>query len=287
MNKYTFLLPLYNDWDSFSILLKKINQQMKMIRKSADILLINDCSKESFHKLSKLSNINKIDILNLKTNLGSQKAISIGLNFLKKNKKKMIITILDSDGEDDSNKITKMIRAAEKNKNQIIVSSRTRRHENIFFKTLYFFHKLLTFIFTYHWISYGNYSSFASNNLNKILADKSSWLAYSAAITKNCKILKLYAERKKRFFGISKLSFKGLINHALRVNAVFIKKILFVSLFYILILLNSNFLNQEISNFLLFFIIFFNFVLIYTLVFNRQKDFLKAVQFIKSKSKAK
>ena len=259
---------------------------MKNIKRSADILLVNDCSREPFHKLNKLSNINKINILNLKKNLGSQKAISIGLKFLKKKKSKMIVTILDSDGEDDSSKISKMIATAEKNVNKVIVSCRTRRHENIFFKILYFFHKLITFIFTYHWISYGNYSSFSSINLEKILSDKSSWLAYSASITKNCKIIKLYAVRKKRFFGISKLSFKGLVNHALRVNTVFIKKILFVSSFYILVLLNINFMNYKMCFFIILMILSFNFFLILTLILNKQSDFLNSINCIKNKRRS-
>ena len=101
MQKYIFLLPLYNDWESLTLLLTKINEEIKSKNKIADILVINDCSTVLTPTFFSLSNINKINILNLKSNLGSQKAISVGLKYLKKKDDEMIITILDSDGEDD------------------------------------------------------------------------------------------------------------------------------------------------------------------------------------------
>ena len=83
MNTYIFLLPLYNDWESFSILSKDINLQMKNMNKTAEILIVNDFSTQNPPVFKPLSNIKYINILNLKKNLGSQKAISIGLKYLK------------------------------------------------------------------------------------------------------------------------------------------------------------------------------------------------------------
>ena len=155
LNGYIFLLPLFNDWDSCKILLNKINDKIKKLHEKAEVVIVNDNSNINKPKFKFFSNIDKIKILNLNTNVGSQKAISIGLKFLKnKIKKNKIITILDSDGEDDVNKIPEMIKAAKINHSKVIVSSRTKRQENFLFKILYFFHKLLTFLFTLKWISF-------------------------------------------------------------------------------------------------------------------------------------
>ena len=59
-----------------------------------------------------------------------------------------------------------------------------------FLLLLYFFHKVLTLLFTFKWISYGNFSSFNSKQLEKILSNSSSWLAISSCIAKNCDIIK-------------------------------------------------------------------------------------------------
>ena len=90
----------------------------------------------------------------------------------------MIITILDSDGEDDTEKIPAMIELAERENDKVItLCGRTKRHENQLFKLLYPVHKLLTFIFTLQWISFGNFSSFSSIQLKNILRNNSSIFA--------------------------------------------------------------------------------------------------------------
>ena len=280
MNKYIFLLPLYNDWESFVLIIEKINAKLKILNKHGEILVVNDNSPKKPPSLLKHSNINNIEILNLNKNLGSQKAISIGLQYLKKKNDVKIVTILDSDGEDDVEKIPNMVIAAENNQENVVVSSRTKRQENFFFKVLYFFHKLSTFIFTLNWISYGNYSSFHSQQLEKILSNKNSWLAFSACVAKNCKILKISAERKKRLNGVSKLSFIGLIFHSLRVNTVFILRGLFLSVLYIFLLFILFNINFKFPIYLIILIILYNLLLFLTLLFNRQENFSNFENFI-------
>ena len=283
MQNFTFLLPLYNDWESFIMIANKINEQLKILNKKGQILLVNDNSTSRKPELPILSNIKFINILDLNKNLGSQKAISIGLQYLKKQQDEMIITILDSDGEDDVSKIPIMIETAEKNKDKVIVSSRTKRQENIFFKILYFTHKLLTFLFTLNWISYGNYSSFHSNQLKKILSNKNSWLAFSACVANNCDIIKMQAERKKRLIGVSKLSFLGLIYHSLRVNSVFILRGFMLSIFYICFLLIFLKFGYDFFIYIIILIVLYNILLLSTLVLNLQKNFVNFEDFIINK----
>ena len=107
---------------------------MKKLSKKCEILIIDDCSNSMQTNFLSFSNITKINILSLRKNLGSQKAISIGLQYLYKIEKKMIITILDSDGEDDASKIPDMIKNAEIEKDKVIVSTRTKIQVNIIFK---------------------------------------------------------------------------------------------------------------------------------------------------------
>ena len=163
------------------------------------------------------------------------------------------------------------------------MSSRTKRQENIFFKILYFTHKLLTFLFTLNWISYGNYSSFHSNQLKKILSNKNSWLAFSACVANNCDIIKMQAERKKRLIGVSKLSFLGLIYHSLRVNSVFILRGFMLSIFYICFLLIFLKFGYDFFIYIIILIVLYNILLLSTLVLNLQKNFLNFEDFIINK----
>ena len=273
-----FLLPVYNDWKSLKIVLERINKKVKKLKKKIFILLVNDFSKNKFIKVKHLKFINEIKILNLKKNIGSQKAISIGLKYLQQNKKNSIITILDSDGEDDINKIPEMIKNANQNFNKVIVSQRTKRKENFIFRSLYFAHKVLTFLFTWNWISFGNYSAFHIKNLKKILKDECSWLAISATIAKNCWIKKVNAERKKRISGVSKVSFLNLIIHSLRINSVFLHRSFLISFFYILILISFNIFN--LNHIIIALIILYNFVLVLIIFLNNQNEYKNSIKLI-------
>ncbi len=283
MQNLIFLLPLYNDWKSAQKLISNINNQIRTSNLNADILIVDDCSpnKEKLN-VDNLANIKSLKIIRLNENLGSQKAIAIGLKYLEDQKIESIITIMDSDGEDDSTKINEMTDLANENKDFVIVSCRTKRVEGIIFTILYNIHKFLTFIFTLRWINFGNYSSFHSSNITKILKKNYAWLAYSSAVSKNCKTKRVYASRKKRFFGKSKLTSLGLLLHSLRVNLVFFPTIILTSFFYIFLIYFLS-LNFFLSFVFLTLILLYLCLLIAVLMRSNLKNLEETKKFISTK----
>jgi hypothetical protein len=280
LKNYIFLLPLYNDWKSLQKLLEIINNEIKKIKIKANFVIVDDySSSQKKLNLNKLKNIKKVEIIKLNKNLGSQKAISVGLKYLKNIKKKSIITILDSDGEDDPTQIKNMIKSIKRNPNHVTVSCRDRRKEGLIFKLLYFFHKLITFLFTFKWISFGNYASFNSNLIKSILSDDSSWFALSSAYAKNTMIKRLYADRKKRYYGKSKLSLKALFIHAFRINCVFLYRVIFVSFSYLFLIF---YLNTFFFNLLILPIITFNFFSLIIYFQTNSKEYLHSKDLIKN-----
>lgn len=285
MQNNIFLLPLYNDWKSLQKLLKEINNQLKILREKADIFVVDDNSKNTSKiTIKKFKNIKKLNILKLKKNLGSQKAISIGLRYIHSLKINSIITVMDSDGEDDSSKIPEMISSAKRNKDCVIVSCRNKRKEGLIFDVLYKVHKVITCLFAARLINFGSYSSFYSQNLKKILSNNSTWFAYSSALSKNCKLLRLFADRKKRFYGKSKLSLFGLFLHSLRVNCVFLFRVILISLTYIFLfyLFKLYFSSYFIIPIIL--IILFNLLLVAAYLYTEPSKFYKSLIYIKSKT---
>ena len=108
------LIPIFNDWKSLNQLLFQINENADQ-NDITQILIINDCStKEIDIDRTHLGKIEKIKILTLKQNLGSQKSIALGLNYLKKLNSNFYVTIMDGDGEDNPSKIKQMIDLAKK-----------------------------------------------------------------------------------------------------------------------------------------------------------------------------
>ncbi len=233
--RHIILIPVYNDEKSLNKLLIKIDGHLDQVTNfRSEILILDDKSTDRINiGNKKFKNLEKISILTVKENLGSQKIIAVGLNYLKRTKENFFVTVMDSDGEDNPIEIEKMLKLASKNIEHVITSNRKDRNESFLIKFLYKFHLLVTFFFSFKWISFGNFTTFNSNNIEKILSDTSSWLAHSSSVIKNCKIKRVYAKRDKRYFDKSKLSLLKLIEHSIRVNAVFAKRVVISSVFYI------------------------------------------------------
>ena len=89
MQRNIILIPVYNDWRSLNLLLKKINFVLNKNNLSTNVIIINDNSSSKNNLIkNKLSRIKKITFLNLKMNVGSQKAISLGLDYINRKEKK-------------------------------------------------------------------------------------------------------------------------------------------------------------------------------------------------------
>ena len=276
--KHIILIPVYNDWKSLNLLLSQINDQINYIG-SVQILIVNDAStqKPIFNKKN-FNKIKEIKVLNLNKNVGSQKAICIGLDYLSKIKSTYYVTIMDGDGEDNPNELSKMLILANKYKNSVVVSSRLKRNENLIIKLGYKLHLIIAFIFTWKWISFGNFSTFHSKILKKINYNE-IYLAYSSGILKNFKIVKSFAVRQERYFGTSKVSLIKLIEHSMRVISVYQTRVMINSF---LILLFLFFLKIEIFFLILPFIIFFFTLVIFIRSKNKPKNKIKSADFIKS-----
>ena len=261
--KHVIVVPVYNDWKSLNKLLLKLDKYLGRGRGiKNEILVINDNSSKKIKiKKRKFKSIKKIKTIFLKKNLGSQKAIAVGLSYLKPIKENFFVTVMDSDGEDDPLQVRKMLNVAIKNPNHVITSNRKQREEPLIIIALYKLHLLLTFLFTWKWISFGNFSTFNKKNLNKILSNNSSWYAHSSAILKNCNIIRLYSKRQKRYFDKSNLGMLSLIEHSLRVNAVFYERIFLSSLIYLLIM--QIFLDDNLKLLFTYGIIMFNLLIIF------------------------
>ena len=148
-------------------------------------------------------------------------------------------------------------------------------------------HKIVTFLLSAKWISFGNFSSFDSRNLKMILKNNNTWLAYSSAIALNCKIKRLYAKRKQRYFGKSKVNFSSLALHSLRIISVLYKRVLIFSFIYVTTIIYLNYLNKSfiIFLFVFFFMIFIILILTVRVLMNIKNlnfwnDYIKEIKQI-------
>ncbi len=266
MKNFFIITPTFNDWRSLNKVLHEVDKKVSKMKGKFSAIVINDASTIKPNlKLKRLKKLKKITIITNKKNLGSQKSISIGLKYLQKIKTKSIITIIDSDGEDDPKKIKELINQAQKNPQSIITANRLKRKENIIYNFFYKIHLLITFILTGKYIDFGNYSSFNSKNLNNLLRSSDAFLAYSAAIAKNAKNIKSnYISKKKRYYDKSKVKILFLIQHSINIISVFRFNVLRLSILFCIFLILLNLItNSFLIYFIITFVIIFNIIVSY------------------------
>ena len=276
MEKFTFLIPVFNDWDNLNILLKQIDIKISPFNDRFDVVVLNDAStiKQSIEK-QKFNKINLIKVLNLKKNLGSQRALAIGLKYISTLEEETKIILMDADGEDDPNLLDKIIDHSKKFPNKIIAINRTKRNEKIIFRFMYEIHYLLTLLVTGKKVRFGNYSLINSNKLKNLLSNGDLWGAYSAAIVNNhTDIEPLFYERKVRYAGKTKMNLFMLLFHSLRIISVFNKRVYLSSIIYILFFILIYFIYNHILFLLLIFLIIFFNTIIFAISINNKKEYL-------------
>jgi hypothetical protein len=52
------------------------------------------------------------------------------------------------------------------------------------FKFCYFFHKIITLVFTGHSIKFGNFTCLTKSTVEKLVNEKATWNSFSGALTK-------------------------------------------------------------------------------------------------------
>jgi glycosyltransferase involved in cell wall biosynthesis len=245
MKKYIILIPIYNDRESLTKLIKNINSEIEGINSEISIIVINDASSQQIiDEYQNTENINSIEIINMKENRGHARCIASGLKYIFEKKEFDYVIPMDGDGEDRPEEIKDFIQLAEQSSDKSIVGERVKRSEGIIFKFCYQLHKILTLSFTGQSIRFGNFTCLTKLTVEKMLKEKATWNSFSGSLKKIEKdLLSIPSIRGTRYFGPSKMSFINLLKHSLSIISVFRKTVLIRSalfiVFYIL-LIKSN-----------------------------------------------
>jgi len=216
------LTPVYNDWESLEILIKNIETLPYLNSYTLKLIIINDGS--SIAPLSNPpSNSISIEILHLKTNVGHQRSIAIGLQYISDTQKDIDkIVVMDSDGEDKPEDIPTLLEASHENSASIIFAKRNKRNESSIFKLSYFTYKIIFRMFTGFSINYGNFSCIPNQLLKKLVYQENIWNHFAGSIFQS-KIphQTLLLDRGIRYKGVSKMNMNSLILHGLSAISIY------------------------------------------------------------------
>jgi glycosyltransferase involved in cell wall biosynthesis len=236
MKKFKILIPVYNDWQSLSKLLNNINSEIENINHEISVIVADDASTfDRQLEIENLSNIHSIKILIMKENRGHARCIAAGLKYIFEKEEFDYVIPMDGDGEDRPEEIKEFIKSIENNSEQTVVGERVKRSETFIFKFCYFFHKIITLVFTSHSIKFGNFTCLTKSTVEKLVNEKATWNSFSGALTKVEKNkTSIRSIRGERYFGPSKMSFSNLLKHSLSIISVFRKTVLIRSALFII-----------------------------------------------------
>lgn len=220
------VIPVFNDWESLSILVRRIDEILYSENINAEIYLLNDGSTISFQGILKISEtkaINQIYILDLTRNLGHQRAIAVGLAYIEANIDCQAIVVMDSDGEDDPKDIPKLVsKCSEEKFSKIVFARRTQRSETLLFRLFYIIYKSLFILFTGEHIEMGNFSIIPFDSLRRIVVVSEICNHYAAGILKaRIPFVTVPCKRSSRITGRSKMNFVSLIMHGLSAISIY------------------------------------------------------------------
>jgi hypothetical protein len=223
--KIICLTPIYNDWESFSILCQNLKNEFSEFKNkySLSILAVDDGSIDAFD-IDLFSKEFPIEIVSLKNNVGHQRAIAIGLQYIHANKTDYnYVVVMDSDGEDAPEDIKYLIEKCDDlNAQKIVFAQRKNRQESFLFKIGYFFYRYIFYFLTGQRINFGNFSCIPKKLVKKIVIQENLWNHYSGSIIQSrTPYDKVLLDRGKRYAGKSKMNFTSLILHGLSSISVY------------------------------------------------------------------
>ncbi|WP_044209921.1 glycosyltransferase [Coleofasciculus chthonoplastes] len=220
------LIPVFNDWKSLEMLLIRLDQVLKDENIQAEVIAVDDASSIAIHEdfmSYKVAAIKKVSVLDLRRNLGHQRAIAIGLAYTEENIACQAIVVMDGDGEDDPVDVIRLIRKCEiEGYTKIVFARRSKRSESFIFKFFYLIYKGLYRLLTGQEIRVGNFSIIPRRILCRLVAVSEIWNHYAAGVSKaKVPYTDIYSRRSTRLYGKSQMNFVQLVTHGLSAISVY------------------------------------------------------------------
>jgi glycosyltransferase involved in cell wall biosynthesis len=222
----TFIMPVRDDWTSARELVRRLDRTLTTQEFTVDVLLIDDgsirgCEPAEFR--SAFEAVRSIRVVQLRRNVGHQRAIAIGLGYASTNVRCDALVVMDADGEDTPEGALAMLLAFRASGGEkAIFAERVRRSESLQFKMFYKLYRLVHLILTGIKVRVGNFSVLPFRYLSTLAVLSELWNHYAAAIFNSKLPYSMFpVPRGTRIDGASQMNFIALVAHGLSAISVF------------------------------------------------------------------
>ncbi|MFN3324369.1 MAG: glycosyltransferase [Bryobacteraceae bacterium] len=220
------LIPVFNDWESLRLLVRQIDDALADSDWAPRLVIVDDGSTEPLpadlfpRELRTLLQIHHVE---LRRNLGHQRAIAIGLFFIHAHLDAAAVLVMDGDGEDRADSIPALLDAFDAaGGRSVVFAARAKRLEGPVFQLSYHLYRAVHRLLTGISVRVGNFSVLPPQALARLMGVSDLWNHYAAAVFKaRIPYTILPLPRGRRLHGTSKMNFVSLLMHGLGAISVF------------------------------------------------------------------
>lgn len=223
--KIAVVMPVYNDWQACRVLVAQLDRILAARHLRHIPILIVDDGTQDLETVGALGDgyacVEPI-VLQLRRNLGHQRAICIGLAYAHETISPDVTVVMDSDGEDSADDVPRLLDAVQSHSDAIVFARRTKRSESYLFRIGYALFKGLHRLATGHGIAFGNFSAIPRVRLASLLSVGDLWNNYAASVlVSKQRYTSIPTVRGTRLEGQPRMNFTALVAHGLSAISVF------------------------------------------------------------------
>lgn len=224
--RLTILLPVCNDWQAAKSLLGQLDESLAQAGMVTRVLVVDDGSSEPPPldiAIRHWNAIEQIRILELRRNVGHQRAIVLGLAYLHQRNQIDAVVVMDADGEDLPDDVPRLVEQFNASgRRAIVFAERRRRTESLTFRGFYWFYRQLHWVLTGLRVRVGNFCVMPSTAVASLVAVPETWNHVAAAVFKSrLPYETIPTSRGHRLAGRSSMNFVALVVHGLSALSVF------------------------------------------------------------------
>lgn len=226
LERFTVVMPVYEDLEASSRLMKNLQREYG---DAVTVVAVDDGSIRNPINASALDEAGVQGVvIKLRRNVGHQRAIAIGLNYVADQMPDCPCTVvMDSDGEDTPESIRELVAPLQSPDVDVVVAERKSRIETWRFKAFYVVYKALFQLLSGRKISFGNFMALKPFAIKRVAAMQELWMHIAGCVlTSKLRLATTPIDRGPRYAGQSKMNFVGLALHGFRALMVFAEDVL-------------------------------------------------------------
>lgn len=217
------VMPVYNDWASAGELIRHLDRELTGRNWRVQVIAVDDGSIAGApDALLGLRSIEQVEVVELETNLGHQRAIATGMVHAYNSGPFDHLAIMDSDGEDTPEALASLLDLATTEQQTAIVAQRKERSEGFAFRLFYQLYVRLFQLLTGKRINFGNFMVLPHAHVRRLVHIPNIWNNMAATLVHSrLPVHYVPTVRGKRYAGQSSMGFVGLVLHGLGAISVF------------------------------------------------------------------